>query len=104
MLYQCFQALKLYGKEPETLEATVSMFQMVLADYPPEAIRKAFANYLKRHNEMPAPADIASLIERNGKPPLDRAVYVSISKKPAEDRTSTEWAYMRDYEKFAING
>jgi len=104
MLFQCFQSLKLYGKEPEAIESTVAMFQLVLADYEPSDIRKAFAVYLKRHTEMPAPADIASLIDRDGKPPLDRAVYVTISKKLAEDRTSTEWAYMRDYEKFAVNG
>ena len=102
MLFQCFQGLKLYGKEPEALEALVSMFQMVLHDYAMPQIRQAFALHLKRSNEMPTPADIASIIERGGKPPLERAVYVSLSRKAAEQRTSDEWAYMREYESYAI--
>ena len=102
MLFQCFQGLKLYGKEPEALEALVGMFQLVLHDYPMDQIRRAFALHLKRSNEMPAPADIANIIERGGKPPFERAVYVNFSRKPPEDRTPDEWAYMRGYENYAI--
>lgn len=102
MLFQCFQGLKLYGKEPEALEALVGMFQMVLHDYTMGQISRAFALHLKRSNEMPAPADIANIIERGNKPPFERAVYVNLSRKAAEDRTSDEWAYMRDYEADAI--
>ena len=102
MLFQCFQSLKLYGREPEALEALVSMFQMVLHDYNMDQIRQAFALHLKRSNEMPTPADIAGIIDRGGKPPLERAVYVAIGKRDAARRTSEEWAYMRDYEAYAI--
>ena len=102
MLFQCFQSLKLYGREPEALEALVSMFQMVLRDFTIDQIRQAFTLHLKRSNEMPAPADIASIIERGGKPPFERAVYVSLSRKAAEQRTSDEWTYMSEYEAYVI--
>ena len=64
MLSQSFRALKLYGREPEDFAAIDAMFQLVLADYPIDKIKQAFAVYLKRHNELPAPADIAQIIER----------------------------------------
>lgn len=104
MLFQCFQGLKLYGKEPEALEALVAMFQLVLHDYTMDQIRRAFALHLKRSNEMPAPADIANIIERGNRPPFERAVYVNLSRKPPEHRTSDEWAYMRDYEADRLAG
>lgn len=104
ILAQCFQSLKMYGREPEQLEATTGIFQMVLADYPIAKIESAFKAYIKRSNEMPAPADIVNLIERGNKPPLDRAVYTSFSKKHPENRTHEEWAYMREYEQFMVRG
>ena len=102
MLQQCFQTLRVYGKEPEALESVIAMFRLVLADYSVEKITGAFRLWLKRSNEMPAPADIANIIERGGKPPFERAVYVSLSRKPPEQRTSDEWEYMREYENHAI--
>lgn len=104
MLQQCFQTLRIYGKEPEALESVIAMFRLVLADYSVGAITDAFRIWLKRSNEMPTPADIASIIERGGKPPFERAVYVNLSRKAAEDRTSEEWAYMRDYEADRLAG
>lgn len=104
ILYQCFQSLKLYGKEPEALEATVATFNLVLADYEFSRIKDAFAFYLRSNTEMPAPADIANIIERGNKPPFDKAVYVSISKKSGEERTREEWQYMREYERFMVTG
>lgn len=103
-LFQCFDALKVYGKEPDQMKHVNSMFQLVLADYPIDKIRSAFTYYLKFNSDLPAPADIATIIERGNKPPFDRAVYVAISKKQAEDRTSDEWKYMRDYEHFIVTG
>jgi hypothetical protein len=104
MLMQCFQSLKLYGKEPEQFEGVVAMFRMVLGDYPIDKIKDAFAFYLKRNSEMPAPADIANIIERGNKPPFERSLYVSLSKKDAAYRSRDEWAYMRDYERYLITG
>ena len=104
ILTQCFQALNLYGKEPEQLAAAIPLFQMVLSEYPIGRIRTAFVQWLQTNNTFPAPADIASLIKRNGKPPLDRAVYIGLSKKPADQRTSAEWVYLREYEESQIRG
>lgn len=104
ILTNCFASLKLYGREPEQFGAVNAMFQLVLADYPIEKVRAAFATYLRRHTELPAPADIATIIERNGKPPLERSVYISLTKKDAELRTAADWAYMRDFERYAMTG
>ena len=104
MLQQCFQTLRVYGKEPEALESVIAMFRLVLADYPMDNVTEAFQVWLKRSNEMPTPADIANIIERGGKPPLERAVYVAIGKRDPVTRTSEEWAYMREFEAAAIAG
>lgn len=103
-LFQCFDAMKVYGKEPEQMENLNSVFQIALADYSFAEIRSAFVHYIKNHPDLPAPADIVSLIERKNRPPLDRAVYVQIGKKPGERRTVEEWQYMDDYEHFQLNG
>ena len=102
MLSQCFQTLRVYGKQAEALESVTAMFRLVLADYSIEAITGAFRVWLKRNNEMPTPADIAGIIDRNGKPPLERAVYVAIGKRDPATRTPEEWAYMKAYEAYAI--
>ncbi len=104
MLQQCFQTLRIYGKEPESLESVIAMFRLVLADYAVGAITGAFRIWLKRSNEMPTPADIASIIERGGKPPLERVVYVAIGQRDPATRTSEEWAYMREFEAAIIAG
>ena len=104
LIFQCFQSLKLYGKEPEALEEINAMFHFVLADYPLEKISQAIAFYLKTNDQMPAPADIAMIIERGNKPPFDKSVYIAVCKKNGEDRTPEEWEYKNDYEKYMISG
>lgn len=104
MIFQCFQSLNVYGKEPEALENVVSIFTLVLADYPMEKIRQAFGYYLKFNDQMPTPSAIVNIIERGNKPPLERSVYIAISKKPAEEREKEDWQYLREYEKFAKTG
>lgn len=104
LIFQCYDSLKVYGKEPEQLDNLNKMFHLVLAEYPIEKIEAAMAFYLKHNTELPAPADIANIIERGNKPPFDRTVYVAISKKRPEERDSDEWEYMRDYERFAVSG
>jgi hypothetical protein len=103
-LFQCFDALKVYGKDPEQLQNLNSVFQMVLADYTLDQVRKAFSFYLKHNSDLPAPADIVNIIERNGKPPLDKSIYIAISKKHESDRTGQECLYIKDYERFMITG
>lgn len=80
------------------------MFIMVCSDFPIEQIESAITFYLKHNSEMPAPADIVNVILRGNKPPFDKSIYISITKKHAEDRTSEDWEYMREYEKFMITG
>ena len=104
ILTQCFQALNLYGKEPEQLAAAIPLFQMVLGDYPIGQIKSAFITWLRTNDTFPAPANIVSLIRRGGKPPLSEAVYVSISRKPADQRTKDDWAYLSDYEDYIRKG
>jgi hypothetical protein len=99
-----FDTLKIYGKTPDQMESVTRMFNFVLADYSYDQIQKALAYYAKNYNEMPAPSDIATIIERGGKPPFDKSVYVALSKTQPEHRTSDEWEYMRDYERFMISG
>ena len=75
----------------------------MLADFPME-IRAAFQLYLFSNSEMPAPADIAQIILRKGKPPFERAVYIRIAGTRPEDRSPEEWQYLRDYEQFVVSG
>lgn len=97
-------ALKTYGKQPDQLESVVKLFHFALSDYPVEKIVEAMAYYVRNYTEFPAPADIVQIIERGNKPPFDRAVYTTMSKKHPADRSSDEWAYMRSYERFMIDG
>ena len=104
ILKQCFQALNLYGKEPEQMEAAINIHQMVLAEYTIDQIRAAFGKWLETHDTFPAPANIVNLIRRGGKPPFSEAVYVSISKKPADQRGKADWDYMSEYENYIRTG
>ena len=104
VIEMAYNGLKVYGKEPEQLGDARKLFQFVLADFNITQIREAFSYYFKNYSEFPAPADIANIIQRGNKPPFDRAVYVTISKKQPEDRSSGEWEYMRDYEAHMLNG
>lgn len=115
MLMQCFDGLKLYGKEPEQLENTVKLFRLVLADFDAEKIQSAFVTHLQRSSEMPTPADIVQLIRRENKPAFNQAFYVALAQKRERTHfthggkvhdclTIEEGQYMRDYEEFQIHG
>lgn len=103
-LYDCFQTVSTYGKDPEALESMNRLFRLVLAEYSGEQIRAAFTNFLTNFKGMPEPADIANIIDRGGKPPFERTVYIAIQKKHGDERTPDEWQYLRDYERFIITG
>jgi chromosome condensin MukBEF MukE localization factor len=90
--------MKTYGKEPESLESILPLFQSALAEYPIEKITRALDIHASRSQEFPTRFDIVSLIKRNGKPPLSEAMYITISKKYGEDRTASEWQYVREFE------
>lgn len=110
MLLQSWNSLRSYGKDPEQLEGIIAMFNLVLADYPLQKIEEAFAFYLRSNNEMPAPADIANIIERGNKPPFERAVYLSLVKRKQADPyaygviTRAEEDYIADYERWIVTG
>ncbi len=110
MLTQCFDGLKLYGKEPESLPSAINLFQMVLADYPLESIRSAFAYYLKNNTEMPTPADISQIIEWGERPKPDKTVYLSLVKKLKASGDAwyagrgKDEDYVKAYESYVVNG
>ena len=99
-----YNGLKTYGKDPGQLDATIDLFMFALAEYPADLIGNAFKKYVSTNSDFPAPADIAQLIERQGRPKLENSVYISISKKPADTRTDDEWQYMREYEHYMVKG
>jgi hypothetical protein len=63
ILGQCFNVLKTYGREPESLADMNKMFQMALENYPHHRIKEAFLEHVKSSNEMPTPADIIAIID-----------------------------------------
>lgn len=97
-LYDRFHAMKTYGKEPESLESIVRIFKKDLAKYPIEKVLLAISTHASRCDEFPTVADIVGIIKRNGKQPLSKEIYISISKKEFGERTWQEKRYIADYE------
>lgn len=104
MILSAFEGLKTYGKDAEQIQSIVKLFMMTLADYDIERITAAFKMHCRISDEMPTPAEIIQLIERKNKPPLQKAVYQDLLRKEASMRTPEEWAYIRDYNRFAMTG
>ena len=96
--------MRQYGRKPAQMENLTKMFIFALADYPYDKISNALRFYAKHYSEMPTPSDIVAIIERNGKPPFERAVYVALRTKPKDELRDEEWEYIREYEKWAISG
>lgn len=86
LLAQCFNGLNVYGKDTTQLSDTVKLFIFALGKYPAASILPAFEVFLDRNSRMPTPADIASIIRRGNKPPLEQSVYVALCQK--RERTS----------------
>lgn len=101
MIYDTQQT---FGKDPEQMNNLTKLFLFTLADYPYELISKALRFFIKHNKEMPTPSDIVNIIERDGKPPFDKAVYITLMKKPGCERTREEWDYINDYQKWIIRG
>ncbi len=99
LLAQCYDALKVYGKEPEQLGNLVKVFVLVLGEYDYPAIRVAFATYLKRHTDLPAPADIVKIIDPPP-PVLSAAAYTALRKRIEEGYypDSEDRAFLRAFE------
>lgn len=97
-LHARFHSMKTYGKEPESLTAITAIFLRDLSDFPVEKILKAITLHSRRSEEFPTVSNIYGIIKRNGKPPLSKEIYISISKKAGEYRNKADWDYMQDYE------
>jgi len=104
LLGGCFEVYPAYSRDAEQAATIRRAFQMVLADFTIQQIEAAFRYHLKYSKDFPVPADIAQVVLRGNKPPFERSVYISITKKQGEDRTPDEWQYVREYEKFILTG
>lgn len=107
MLTDCFDTMKLYGKEPEQLGALCRVFKRVLGEYPWYLIECGFEDYLKRNDEMPTPADIVNLID----PPLVKkkfspVAFLDIKRRSREGQfiTNAEKQYCEDFIDASVNG
>lgn len=100
----CFSVQKLYGREPGTAEVVTDMFHAVLAKYPADKVIMAMQTWVERSQEFPTPADIISLIKRNGKAPITEAMYVAANRKDGADRTGEDWEIIREFEADRLTG
>lgn len=98
LLLACFSVQKMYGRQPENIEVINQVFHRILGKYRGNRVLMAFEAWMERSQEFPTPADIVSLLKRNGRPPLSKEIYISISKKEPEFRNSNDWQYLREYE------
>lgn len=104
LLAQCFDIFPLYGREPDAVANIRAGFMVVLGEFPIEKVEQAFRYHLQNFREFPVPADIAHIVLRGNKPPFERSLYISISRKAGEDRTREEWDYLKDYERYILTG
>lgn len=95
-----FEAMKVYGKDAESVESSVRLFKFALAEYTTEQILKGMADYTRFKSDFPTPSDIVGFIERGGRPAPNKSIYISFCKKEPVERTEEEWEYIRFYEKF----
>lgn len=99
-----YNTLDHYGKEPEQIEDVVKFWAHKLRDFTWEQVSAALHYYTDHYGNFPTPNKIREIIVRGNKPPFSEAVYVSISKKAAHERSTAEWEYMRDYEYWIKTG
>lgn len=98
LLAGCFALQKMYGRAPESMETIVVLFHSILGKYPGEKVTRAFEIWLEQSQEFPTPADIIGIIRRNGRQPVPKEIYISISKKDYDSRTYEEKKLMERYE------
>ena len=100
LLLVCFDALNVYGKEPEQLGNITKLFQLVLGRFSIADVENAFAVYLQKNSVMPTPADIVKIIE----PPIEprkwcATSFIDIKKRWREGQfiTDAEKSYCNDF-------
>lgn len=105
--YACAAIFPTYGKDSNEMKDALSIFQMCLADYSAEQIKKGFTTWLKSNKAFPTPCDIINIIERNGKPAFEKTIYISLLKKKdnnPDSMSKEEWQYIKEYENWYISG
>ncbi len=100
LITACYEALNIYGKSPEQLEAIIMLMQMTLGRFEYEVVKEAFGEYLQRGSIMPTPADIIKIIE----PPIEPrkwcgATFIDIKRRWREGQfiSTEEKKYCSDY-------
>jgi len=89
---------KLYGRDVANSGTIIDLFQRMMGKYPADKVIRAFEIWMERSQEFPTPADIISLIKRNGKPPLKESDIIAIRKKDGQDRTPDDWKKLHEWE------
>lgn len=62
-----FDLQKQFGKQTTQLETIVEGFLWAMEGYPPADVVRGFAEYIRRHSDMPTPSDIVKIID----PPVE---------------------------------
>lgn len=103
MLTGCFVTQNTYGKDPESLDATLSMMLGILADYPAEKVIAAVKTWMLTESQFPTPAGLVSLIKNGGKKPVSEAMYIAAQKVQPEFRTDEHWETIKRYEQALLD-
>jgi len=94
---------KKYGTTPEELELKEAGFQMMLAGYDIDEVEAAFIKYCKKHDDIPAPANIIGIIEN--RPVYSEAIYRQIKADilcPTTFVSKQEKQYLEDYKVYML--
>jgi hypothetical protein len=62
ILAQLYASQKLYGNDAASLPLKDAVFQRVLEDFDFARVEWAFFEYVKHHDDLPAPSNIAQII------------------------------------------
>jgi hypothetical protein len=104
MLGACLALQKLYGRDVANAGTIIDLFQRMMANYPADKVIRAFELWMERSQEFPTPADIVSLIKRNGKPPLKESDIIAIRKKEVCDWTRAEGEMVEEWNRQQMEG
>lgn len=101
LLFEAWEVLNVFGRDPEQMKKINSRFQVALAHHPMSKIEPAIQYYINHCKGFMEPADIDEIIFRGGnKPPFRPELYREYQHKRGEYRTPAEFAYMREYEAY----
>lgn len=86
VLGHVFEVQKQYGKSPASIKTLVEGFAWVLSEYPLDRVVMAIGEYIKRHPDIPAPANITAILDPLPPPPwVPDWSYYNRLKKMRED-------------------